>query len=65
MLEAYREKFDTMRTVLLWGGIYFISQAIITTIIHAMDPLVFIKAQTTFSKDMYLAIYNQCAVRLA
>ena len=56
MLEIYRNKVGNTRMVLLSGLVYIVSQAIIASIIHELNPLLFLKAQITFSKEVYLSI---------
>jgi len=56
MLNNYRNKVGATRFVLLYGLIYVISQAAIAAIIQPLNPLLFLKAQITFSKDVYLSI---------
>jgi hypothetical protein len=58
MLDNYRNRFGTTRMVLISGLVYFISQACIAAILHDLNPLLFVKAQTTFSKDVYLELLN-------
>ena len=62
MLDNYRNRFGVTRMVIISGLIYFISQAIIGSIPHDLNPLLFVKAQTTFSKDVYLASNTKWAL---
>jgi hypothetical protein len=59
MTENIRSKLGATRIVIIFGIIYFISQTIIGLILHDLNPWLFVKAQTTFSKDVYLALLNQ------
>ncbi len=54
----YRKHFGETRIVLISGIIYFISQAIIASILHDLNPMLFVKAQTTFSKEVYLELIS-------
>lgn len=59
MLDNYRSRFGVTRMVVISGLIYFISQAMIGSILHDLNPLLFVKAQTTFSKDVYLELLSR------
>lgn len=59
MLTRFRARFGTTRIILLFGGIYAVSQAIIGVILKDLDPIAFIRAQTTFSKAVLLALLHQ------
>jgi hypothetical protein len=59
MLDVYRSRFGATRIVIISGIIYFVSQAIIASILHDLNPLLFVKAQITFSKDVYLELLNR------
>jgi hypothetical protein len=56
MLEKYRKKAGTAKIVIVFGVVYIISQAIIGLILHDLGPVQFVKAQTTFSKAVYLEL---------
>lgn len=58
MLNNYRNKLGVTRMVVISGLIYFVSQAIIGFIIHDLNPWLFVKAQTTFSKEVYLELLH-------
>jgi len=58
MLDNYRFRFGVTRMVVISGIVYFISQAYIASILHDLNPLLFVKAQTTFSKEVYLELLS-------
>jgi len=58
MLDNYRNRFGVTRVVVIFGIIYCIFQVIIGAIIHDLNPLLFVKAQTTFSKAVYLELLH-------
>lgn len=56
MMNNYRRTMGVTRVVVIFGIIYGISQAIIGVIIHDLNPWLFIKAQTNFSKEVYMEL---------
>jgi hypothetical protein len=54
MLDRYRDRISSAKVILLFGIIYIVSQIIIANILHPLDSRLFLKAQTTFSREIYL-----------
>ena len=59
MPQTFRDKIATLPIIIIFGVLYLISQTIIGIIIHDLNPLLFIKAQTTFSKVVLLDLFAQ------
>lgn len=56
MLATARTKLGTTRTMIAFAIVYFVSQAIIGAILHPLGSLDFVRAQTTFSRETFLAL---------
>jgi hypothetical protein len=55
LLAKFRAQYGTFRSVAFFFVVYTISQAAIGSILHAMGAADFLHAQTTFSRETYLA----------
>ena len=56
MLNGYRDRVSSLGFIFFFAGIYIISQVIIANILHPLDSRLFLKAQTTFSRELYLQL---------
>lgn len=59
MRKSYRDKIAALPIIVIFGVLFVISQTIIGIIIHDLNPLLFIQAQTTFSKDVFVDLLAQ------
>jgi hypothetical protein len=59
MLEPYRTKISAVRWIVFFGLLYFASQAAIGAILKDLDPALFLKAQTTFSRETFLDLIHK------
>lgn len=55
-LARLRRRLGATRALAGFGAIYLASQATIGAILHPMGPAKFLRAQTTFSRETYLAL---------
>lgn len=58
-LATFRENFGAMRVVVFFLVVYLITQIAIGSILHPLGAADFFRAQTTFSRDTYLAYVAQ------
>ena len=59
MLNTFRYRFAHTRLIVFFGLIYAVSQIALGIIIHHLDTLLFLKAQTTFSADVLKDLLTQ------
>ena len=59
MKTTYRDKIGTLPIIVLFGTLYLVSQTIIGIIIQDLNLILFLKAQTTFSKTVFLDLLAQ------
>ncbi len=52
MLNTFRYRFAHTRLIVFFGLLYAVSQIALGIMIHHLDTLLFLKAQTTFSVDL-------------
>jgi hypothetical protein len=55
-LAWLRARLGTRRSIVISGAIYLASQIAIGAILHPLGPAAFVRAQTTFSRDEWLAL---------
>jgi hypothetical protein len=53
MLSRYRDRISSTGVITIFAFVYIISQIIIAIILHPLDSSLFLKAQTTFSRELY------------
>lgn len=59
MLNKFRYRFAHTRVIIFFGLLYAVSQIALGIIIHHLDTLLFLKAQTTFSADVLTDLLTQ------
>ncbi len=59
MLKTFRYRFAHTRVIVFFGLLYAVSQISLAIIIHDLDTLLFLKAQTTFSADVLKDLLTQ------
>lgn len=60
-LATFRERFGTGRAVVFFLVVYLITQATIGSILHPLGALDFIRAQTTYAPETFLAYLSRWA----
>lgn len=63
LLNKVRQKTGKWQFVIVFGVLYIISQIVITSILHDLDPKQVLKLQTSLSTDLFCDIIHLWNVR--